>query len=101
MRQAGFTFVRQTYDDFGVMDAGICVTFGVATVDHVVPAWAGGSNTALNLVAACARCNKDRGHIHAPDKVESNATGLLDWLARRREPGLRHGRRAFDTHDDR
>lgn len=40
----------------------------IATVDHVVPLHAGGSNELDNLVAACWKCNQDRNAATRPCK---------------------------------
>lgn len=37
-----------------------------ATIDHVVPLSAGGSNALSNLVLSCEDCNERRGGIHGP-----------------------------------
>lgn len=41
----------------------------VPTTDHLVPRLKGGPSISANEVAACRRCNADRGHI-----------GPVDWL---------------------
>lgn len=43
------------------------LTFGEATVDHVVPFSAGGANAAANLVIACGPCNTERGDMDFAD----------------------------------
>lgn len=51
------------------------------TTDHLVPRVKGGPSWLENEVAACARCNRQRGH-----------TSPSDWLARCRDRGWRPAR---------
>ena len=74
------------------------------TVDHVVPATAGGGEEMDNLVAACAQCNDVAGDVN-PGNIEDKArmirfrklgieiepVGNIEDLMR--EYGLRPGRR--------
>lgn len=39
----------------------------VATVDHIVPLSAGGTNDRTNLAAACERCNAEKSSMPAED----------------------------------
>jgi 5-methylcytosine-specific restriction endonuclease McrA len=41
-----------------------------ATVDHVVPRLKGGPSWPENLLAACSRCNRQRGHRTPADWLE-------------------------------
>jgi 5-methylcytosine-specific restriction endonuclease McrA len=38
-----------------------------ATIDHVVPLSAGGENKRRNVVAACIKCNSDKGSMSADE----------------------------------
>jgi 5-methylcytosine-specific restriction endonuclease McrA len=38
-----------------------------ATIDHVVPLSAGGENKRRNVVAACIKCNQDKGSMPADE----------------------------------
>lgn len=42
-----------------------------STVDHLMPRRTGGSDDPLNLVSACKRCNKIKGHLELPNLVRS------------------------------
>lgn len=75
-------FVRQTARELDVLCFGVVLTYGVATVDHVVPQWRLGDSRERNLVAACAACNQDRGTLHAPGA--DDPTGLDAWMLSRR-----------------
>lgn len=66
---------------------GSCVYCGTTeglTVDHVVPRVHGGGYTASNLVAACGRCNRQRGgeRWHGPVHIHS---GMRDEQRRAME----------------
>jgi len=41
---------------------GYRVTFGGHEMDHLIPEILGGPTTAANLVLACQRCNRRKGH---------------------------------------
>lgn len=53
-----------------------------ATVDHIVPAWRGGSDHPSNLQAACGPCHNS--------KTGSDAMSVGDTKARRRREPERH-----------
>jgi 5-methylcytosine-specific restriction endonuclease McrA len=56
---------------------------GVAsTVDHIKPAWQGGSDHPSNLQAACGPCHRS--------KTASDARSVGDTKARRRRPPEKH-----------
>lgn len=62
------TATQRSYDD--------------ATIEHVIPRWLGGDKRRGNIVAACRKCNGDRGGMHRPDRVDP--TGFDGWFKRRR-----------------
>ena len=81
-----------------------------ATVDHVVPRLKGGPSWPENLLPACGRCNKQRGHrtpAHwleecegrgwAPDRaaVVASLRALQEAIARR--GGMRRARAYVDS----
>lgn len=90
--------VRRTHIEMDVFWGGKLTTYGVATVDHVVPRCKNGRSAESNFVAACAACNRDRGSMHHPTALDP--TGLDRWIAtrpqlasfRQREVELRQGR---------
>jgi 5-methylcytosine-specific restriction endonuclease McrA len=57
-----------------------------ATIEHIVPKSAGGSNEAPNLGLACARCNAQKGKRHDPGYAKSErAQALVARLLERRQ----------------
>jgi len=54
----------------------------MATVDHVVPKSAGGSNRVSNLVTACLKCNNEKGAHLAwsgpAERTNALSVALLD-----------------------
>ena len=48
-------------DDFTCMYCGQKNIAGDLTIDHVIPKTAGGTTTWINVVAACRRCNSEKG----------------------------------------
>lgn len=75
------------YADIYVRDAYTCQFCGnrAVTADHLIPVVAGGSNENLNLVGACARCNRVKADMHVPNLV--NAFQRLLEAGRTRERG--------------
>ena len=61
------------YTDIYSRDDWTCQFCGnrAITVDHLVPVIAGGSNEELNLVGACARCNRVKADMRLPNLVNS------------------------------
>ncbi|MCP3102960.1 HNH endonuclease [Myxococcus sp. K15C18031901] len=56
-----------------------------ATVEHILPRTAGGSDTLENLALACARCNQGKGTRHDPYYPrDDRARELVEKLLRRR-----------------
>jgi 5-methylcytosine-specific restriction endonuclease McrA len=41
-----------------------------ATVDHITPRCAGGTEELSNLVIACNRCNNERGNRESPPRLQ-------------------------------
>ena len=41
------------------------------TIDHIVPVIAGGSNRLSNLVTACLKCNRQKGHKYIGEYFQS------------------------------
>lgn len=58
-----------------------------ATIEHIVPQTAGGTDALTNLALACARCNHGKGRRHDPHyQRDARAQELVErLLARRRE----------------
>ncbi|MCE9671967.1 HNH endonuclease [Myxococcus stipitatus] len=58
-----------------------------ATVEHILPRTAGGTDTPENLALACARCNQGKGSRHDPHYPrDARARELVEkLLTRRRE----------------
>jgi hypothetical protein len=67
------------------------IVLGHASADHVIPQWLGGQTTERNIVAACKKCNEDRGQMHNRSWYVIDATGFDAWLKRQREPKKRRG----------
>lgn len=61
------------YADIHSRDAHTCQFCGnrAVTADHLVPVIAGGANENLNLVGACARCNRVKADMRLPNLVNS------------------------------
>lgn len=59
----------------------------LATIEHVIPTGAGGSNRYDNLVLACYECNLSRGSAFNKDKSQANAP--LHRLRNKAAPALR------------
>jgi 5-methylcytosine-specific restriction endonuclease McrA len=57
---------------------------GPATIEHLLPRSAGGSDDLANLAIACARCNHEKGvrHDHRPDSPR--AREVREALQRKR-----------------
>lgn len=72
------TFTRRTGREIEVLFLGVATTYGVASVDHIIPRWRLGDGRESNLVAACVACNQDRGYMHSPVSVDP--TGLDKWM---------------------
>ena len=49
----------------------------LATVDHIVPVFLGGSDSLSNLVSSCRLCNSSRGHQEFVDYVQRVTGGDL------------------------
>lgn len=75
------------YADIYVRDAQTCQFCGnrAVTTDHLIPVIAGGSNEMLNLVGACARCNRVKADMRLPNLV--NAFQRLLEAGRTRKRG--------------
>lgn len=75
------------YADIYLRDAHTCQFCGnrAVTIDHLLPVIAGGSNENLNLVGACARCNRVKADMRLPNLV--NAFQHLLEVGRTRERG--------------
>lgn len=56
-----------------------------ATIEHIVPLSANGTNTLLNTALACARCNNEKGIRHDPNYPRDQRARqvIQDLLARR------------------
>jgi len=56
-----------------------------ATIEHIVPRAAGGSDELGNLALACARCNHEKGVRHDPHyATDPRAREVVDRLLARR-----------------
>lgn len=42
----------------------------LATLEHVIPRWAGGTNAMTNLAIACAQCNVEAGAKGLKEKLQ-------------------------------
>jgi 5-methylcytosine-specific restriction endonuclease McrA len=69
-------------------DGWTCAYCGreTAEVDHVAPRALGGSSSPANLVAACRRCNKDKGLRTPTEWRLDKALERIRRNARRRRP---------------
>lgn len=71
---------------FYLLRDGLTTNLSLATADHLLPQWAGGQTSQVNIVAACWACNQDRGLLHGPHWYVVDATGFLPWIKRPRKP---------------
>jgi 5-methylcytosine-specific restriction endonuclease McrA len=56
-----------------------------ATIEHIVPSWAGGSEELENLGIACSRCNQTKGsRIDPLYPSDPRAVQVLEKLQKRR-----------------
>jgi len=55
-----------------------------ATIEHIVPTAAGGSEDLFNLALACARCNNEKGIRHDARKLDQRAQEVVEKLKTRR-----------------
>ncbi len=56
--------------------------FNYATLDELIPRWAGGTRCLLNTVVSCKPCNNGRGGVRAPKWA-------FEKVARREEQRVR------------
>jgi uncharacterized protein (TIGR02646 family) len=47
---------------------GCVLELGTLTIEHVIPAAAGGTNEWTNLAAACGACNSEKGREYVADR---------------------------------
>lgn len=57
----------------------------VATIDHMVPIWAGGSSAIENKIACCYACNQLKGPPHAVVYRVLLRTGNIALIERKRD----------------
>ena len=60
-------------DARGVSPAGIAL----ATLDHLIPVSAGGSNETANLVTACVSCNARKADASLPEHLAATSRGRV------------------------
>jgi len=51
---------------------------GEESVEHLVPATAGGPNHITNLFLAHQNCNAKAGHLSAPEKINRHVTAVIE-----------------------
>lgn len=63
-------------DNFSCQYCGVKLTYGTATIDHIIPKHKNGQHTMLNTVASCKRCNNAKDNMWLEEFTKKTGLSL-------------------------